>query len=83
MLAFRSCQPEIQNHPVPVRAYPKGDQRGHPHALIADSHPRIPAVEKQVTNLQFAEIAPGPRGKVFAPIAQPGAIPRPSTTPRR
>jgi hypothetical protein len=38
----------------------------HPHASLPDPHARIPAVEKQVTNLQFAEITLDPSLEVFA-----------------
>src|SRR5260370_24493893 len=40
--------------------------RWRPHALFPDPHPRIPAVEQQVADPQFAEIPLRPRREVFA-----------------
>ena len=66
LLTLAPGQPQIEHHTLAVGAYAQCDQHRHPHALFPDPHPRIPAVEKQVTNLQLAEIPFGPGFEVFA-----------------
>jgi hypothetical protein len=50
----------------PLAHTPSVTSNRHPHALFADPHARIPTVQKQVTNLELAEIAFGSGLEVFA-----------------
>jgi hypothetical protein len=52
---------QVQHHPAAIGAYSQRDQHRYAHALFPDPHPWIPAVEKQVADLQLAEIPLCPR----------------------
>src|ERR1700674_4790593 len=66
LLALDSGQPQVEHHALAVGAHAQRDQHRHPHTLFPDPYARIPAVQKQVTNLQLAEITFGPSLEVFA-----------------
>src|SRR5208282_4325247 len=63
--AFRSRKPQVQNHAAAIGTHAQRDQHRYPHPLFPDPHPRIPAVQKQVTNLQRAEIPTRPGRKIL------------------
>ena len=58
-------QPQIEHHALAVGAYAQRDQHRYPHTLFSDPHPRIPPVEKEVTDPQLPEVPLRPRREVF------------------
>ena len=64
--ALDPCKAQVEHHPAAIGANPQRDQHRYAHALFADPHPRIPAVEKQITDLQLTEIPLCPRGEILA-----------------
>jgi hypothetical protein len=66
LLALDPCQAQVEHLPAAIGANPQRNQHRYAHAFFPDPHPRIPAVEKQITDLQLAEIPLCPRSEVLA-----------------